>query len=139
METAVTTPLAFGPVLSDEVYQSRVVALYTGLPDQLSPEQETQIRRKSLDFAIDHRLGVGFPADRREAMWQVQQRIHRNHVRVAGALIFTGLFRLLAPTRWAARLGWTQGSSYVRNQFGRVLDPNELEHFLGDPEPFGSG
>ncbi|MBB6183481.1 hypothetical protein [Oleiagrimonas soli] len=31
------------------------------------------LRRAELDITIDHRLGVHFPAERREALWRIQQ------------------------------------------------------------------
>lgn len=128
-------PLPFGTRLSDEKYQRSVAALYKGLPEPPSPEQETAVRRKSLNLAIDHRLGVDFPAARREALWEVQQRIARNHLRVACGLVFTGLFRLLTPTSWLTRQGLGAAGGYVYRQFARVLNPNELAHFLDDDEP----
>ncbi|TDR39655.1 hypothetical protein DFR29_11543 [Tahibacter aquaticus] len=127
-------PLPFGTRLSDERYQRSVAALYNGLPEPPSPEQETAVRRKSLNLAIDHRLGVDFPASRRDALWEVQQRIARNHLRVACGLVFTGLVRLLTPTNWLTRKGLGAAGGYVHRQFARVLSPDELAHFLGDDD-----
>lgn len=127
----------FGTRLSDEQYQRSVTALYRGLPEPPSPEQEAEIRRKSLDLAIDHRLGVDFPAARRDALWEVQQRIARNHLRVACGLVFTGLFRWLTPARWWTHKGLELAGGYVRRQFARVLGPSELAHFLDDDKLCG--
>lgn len=67
-----------GPRLSAEEFERRVVALYqdgSAMPDRA---EESRLRRAEFDLAIDHRLGVDFPADRRGRLWAAQQRVdHR--------------------------------------------------------------
>lgn len=110
-------------------------ALYNGLSGPLSREQYMEVRRESLNLAIDHRLGVDFPSVRRDAMWDVQQRIIHNHYRVVCGLVFTGLFHLLTPTGWLTNKGLSAAGGYVYRQFSRVLSPTELAYFLSDDEP----
>lgn len=62
----------FGRKLSGEEYERRVVELYSGAPPLPDDNQDRALRRRELDLQIDHRLGVDFPAGRRERLFEVQ-------------------------------------------------------------------
>jgi hypothetical protein len=94
-----------------------------------SRDAEREIRRRELDILIDHRLGIGFPSERREALWEAQQRVERKRIRLGlEALAFALLPRLLE--RRANGLAGTA----VR-EYGKVLDEPELRSFLDVSRP----
>src|SRR5215470_11283353 len=64
----------YGPRLTDEEYEKRIISLYRDLPPLPSPDQDREVRRQELNLAIDHRLGRDFPEERRSALWTAQQR-----------------------------------------------------------------
>ena len=117
-------PLDFGTRLSDEEYDRRIVVLRRGLPPVPSPEQDRELRRKELDLAIDHRLGRGFPAERREALWAVQERIEKRRLRLALGYVVRRLFSRLL-TRDADAM-----AAFAAGEYGKVLSKPELRRFL---------
>lgn len=114
--------------LSGEEYDRRVVALHKHLPPVPSPEQQRQVRRSELELAIDHRLGVEFPRERRDALWAVHERAERRRVRL---LLWHMMSRLIPGVleRRASRL-----AGFLTNEYAKVLSPEELELFLGDDD-----
>src|SRR5580704_10542882 len=72
----------YGPRLTDEEYERQILSLHQTLPPLPSPDQDREARRQELELAIDHRLGRGFPRDRRSALWAVQQHIERKRLRL---------------------------------------------------------
>ena len=117
-----------GPRISGEEYDRRIVALQEGLPPVPSREQAQRVRRAALDLAIDHRLGQEFPADRREALWAIQQRVDGRQWR----LIFKYLLR-----RFFAKslVRGAQGlAASVVSEYAKVLSKPELESFFGKEE-----
>lgn len=77
-----------GPKLPAEEYERRIVALYTDGPAMPDREEEARLRRAEFELAIDHRLGVAFPAERRDRLWAAQQGINRRRA----WYLFKGLF-----------------------------------------------
>lgn len=69
--------LDYGPRLSDEEYDRKIVELHRGLPPLPSEEQDREVRRRELELAIEHRLGRDFPAARRQELFAVQQRLEK--------------------------------------------------------------
>lgn len=69
--------LEHGPRLSVEEYERRVVALHEGGPAMPTRDEDLRLRRAEFELAVDHRLGVKFPAVRRERLWAAQQRMER--------------------------------------------------------------
>lgn len=115
-----------GPRLSGPEYDRRIVALHSGLPPRLGRNQQTELRRVELELSIDYRLGVDFPADRRDQLWAVAQRIERRRLR----LIFRYLMRRLRPH--GTEMGAADMAGYLVQEYSRVLNETELEAFLGD-------
>jgi hypothetical protein len=120
-----TPKLLQGRRLTDEDYRRAVVALQSRQPATPTPEQDRTARRAELNLRIDHRLGVDFPAHRREKLWAVQERLEK---------------RMLGLTAWRW-LSWlwpdvleNQAQDlarlFVRDHAG-VLTPPELEHYFG--------
>ena len=124
-----------GKRLPAEEYERRLVELYADLPPVPTPEQGRGIRRRELNLAIDRRLGTDFPADRRAALWEVQEKVERRR----GWLLLRHLIRRLVPgslERGSARL-----ADFLISEYSKVLDPEELESFFGEelrgPPPSG--
>jgi len=119
-----TRTVDFGRKLSGEEYERRAVALYSGAPPLSEENQDRELRRRELDLQIDHRLGVDFPVERREKLFEVQCGLDRVDV---GSLI-----------RYA--LGWVMPSFLVRHArflaedtvraYGKVLSEEKLRAFL---------
>jgi hypothetical protein len=115
-----------GPRLSDEEYEKRIFAIYDALPPMPSREAERDVRRRELDVLIDHRLGVRFPSERRDALWHAQEQIEQRRSRIG----IETLARALLPSKLHSR---TSGlARFAVNQYAKVLNSEELERFLGD-------
>lgn len=105
----------FGPKLTRDDYERRIVALHEGAPPMPDAERERRTRRGELDLLIDYRLGQRFPESRREALWRAQQRLDKRRVwhLLAGILAHPR-----DPSAAVAR-------AQVRG-FAEVLNPAEL-------------
>jgi hypothetical protein len=118
----------YGPTLSTEEHERRLVALHSALPPVPTRAQRTATRRAELELAIDRRLGVGFPQDRREALWAVAERVERRRL----GLVLLYLLRRLVPgllPRGARSL-----ARFLVRDYGKVLTPDELVAFFGEDE-----
>jgi hypothetical protein len=123
----------YGPRLTGEEYDRRIVALHSELPPIPSREQDRRVRRASLNLAIDHRLGRNFPRDRRDALWKVQERLDRKRIKLMGTYLLKRLFRqTLAPEARGL-------AGYVIDQYATVLDSSDLESFFGTEELHNPG
>lgn len=116
--------LDYGPRLSDEEYQKRIVELHSGVPAAPSADQDRSLRRQELELAIDYRLGRDFPSERREALWSVRQQIERKRLRLA----FRYLLRRLIPGQLAR--GAQSLAAYAADEYATVLSTPELLRFL---------
>lgn len=116
--------LDFGPRLTDEEYQRRIVQLHGDLPASHSEQRDEEVRRQELELAIDHRLGCDFPRERREALWSVQQRIENRRLRLA----LKYLLRRILP-RYLAH-GAQSLATYAADEYATVLSVPELRRFL---------
>jgi hypothetical protein len=114
----------FGSRLTGEEYERRILSLYRDLPPMPSPEQDRGVRRKELNLTIDHRLGRGFPEERRSALWAVQQRIEKKRLRLG----MKYLLRQLAAKLFAGDAQALAG--YAAEEYATVLTPGELQRFL---------
>lgn len=113
----------FGPKLSRDEYERRIVALHEGAPPLPDKDAERRTRRGELDLLIDYRLGQRFPDSRREALWQAQERLDKRRVwhLLAGILAH--------PTDPSAAVARAQ----VRG-FAKVLTREELRALLDFPD-----
>src|SRR5574337_1317667 len=118
----------YGPRLTDEEYDRKIIELHSDLPPVPTREQERQVRRQELELAIEHRLGRDFPRQRREALWAIQQQVERKR----GRLIFKNLLRRVFGKSLARD---AQGlASYLVHEYAKVLSKAELESFFGEEE-----
>lgn len=119
-----TQAVNFGPRLSGEEYERRVVALYSGAPSLPDENQDRELRRRELDLQIDHRLGVDFPPERRERLFEVQCGLDQVGL---GSLIRYALGRVMPSflVRHAHFLADDTARAYAE-----VLSEEELRQFL---------
>lgn len=122
-----TADLGYGPRLTDEEYDRAIVALQERLPPMPSREEDRAARRAQLDLAIDHRLGRRFPQAKRDALWQVLQRVERRRLRLIGRYLVARVFPF--GPRERARAGRGLAGALVE-QFSQVLSDRELESFF---------
>lgn len=115
----------YGPRLTADEYERRIVELHRGLTPMPTEAQDREVRRLALDLKIDHRLRRDFPRERREALWAIQQRIEKKRLWLALRYFLRRLFpRNLA--RGAQRL-----AGYMVDEYAKVLSARELECFFG--------
>lgn len=122
-----------GRRLPVDEYQARVVALQSTLPPTPTREQERAARRAALDLAIDHRLGVDFPKQRRESLWVVQERLEKRRLWTLLKLGWANLFH-----RGHAHTARALARSAVAD-YAKVLSKAELEAFFGKEEAASPG
>ena len=120
--------LGYGPCISIEEYEKKTHDLYNQLPPEPSREQDEQVRRHELELTIDHRLGINFPHERREALWAVQQQVERKRLWLIGRY----LLKCILPSSIAK--GAQQLADGVVKEYSKVLSRKELEHFFGESE-----
>lgn len=110
-----------GPRLSRREYERGIIALHEqpGLSG-------AQIRRAELELAIDHRLGTAFPADRREALWRIQQRLPDGPLGLIASWVTGWLSRPWLERRTA------RTARHLVASWATVLDAQELRDFLGE-------
>lgn len=116
--------LEYGPRLTDAEYEKQIVSLYRSLPPMPSPEQDQKTRQQELNLAIDHRLGRGFPEERRAALWAVQQRIEKKRLSLAAKYLLRRFVSGLL-IRHAQSL-----AGYAAAEYAKVLSPEEVRRFL---------
>lgn len=107
-----------GPTISGEEYDERVVKLHTDRP-RFSVDDEIALQRAELSIMIDHRLGICFPYDRRDDLWDAQQSIQKRK----GRLFLLILLRMV---------GFDRLSKIVWEEFSKVLDSDEMLDFFGE-------
>ena len=117
-----------GPRLSQKAYERRIVELYSGLPPSPDKEQEARIRRRELDLTIDHRLGKNFPQARRDALWEIQQRVEKKRIR----LTLYWLTRFISGNLLYRRAN--KVAQFVVEEYAKVLTREELHAYFGKEE-----
>ena len=117
-----------GRRLSDDEYEMGIIKIYNELPPDPTREQEEAVRRQELELTIDRRLGVDFPSSRREALWDVQSRVERKHLRFVAQSLVVRLF-----SEPLAGLAQKLACGLV-TEYARVLTRPELEMFFGADE-----
>ena len=82
---------------------------------------ELQVR---IRHAIDYRLGIDFPAARREALWAVQEWVERKRLRLALKYFLRKMI-----TRWFVR-DVRKLTGFLVDEYAKVLSKDELERFF---------
>ncbi len=86
--------------------------------------QERAARRQELNLAIDHRLGVDFPSDRRDALWAIQEQVEKKRTR----LVFKYLLRRIF-SGWLIR-DVQNLTDFMIDEYAKVLTSEELENYF---------
>ncbi len=115
---------SYGPRLSDEDYEQRLVKLYESLPAMPDRREEEIVRRQELGLKIDNRLGCEFPAHLREALWKIQCDIEKRRLRLAGKYLLKRLF-----SRSIAKDADNLANALV-DEYAKVLSKADLERFF---------
>ena len=117
-----------GPRLTGEEYDRRITKLYCDLPPAPTKEQEVEVKRQELNLAVDHRLGQDFPLSRREALWAIQQRVEKKHIKL--------MFKHFLKRFFAKSLAHdAQGlAGYLVAEYAKELSQSELEAYFGKEE-----
>jgi len=111
--------LPYGPTITQQQLEARVLALHNNAPPIPTPQQDRRIRHGELNAMIDHKLGVEFPVDRRERLWDVQQRLDRKRL----LHVLKGFItNPLSPSE-------ALDKPKIRG-FAQVLNENELQAFF---------
>src|SRR5437016_5464402 len=118
----------YGPRLSQRDYERRITELYSGISPTPSREEEERLRRRELDLTIDHRLGQDFPRERREALWQIQQRVEKKRLRLTLHWLASFISRL-----WLYRRA-NRVAKFIVDEYAKVLSKEELRAYFGAEE-----
>ena len=115
-----------GRRLTQREYEQAIVGLYTSQPPAPGRAGDANVRRRELDLTIDHRLGIDFPPDRRDALWRIQQRIERKRLKLAASWLASLVMPRVLDKR-ANRV-----AQFVLREYAQVLTPEEMQAYFGD-------
>lgn len=114
----------YGPRLSEADYEKQVSGLYLGLPPVLSHDQERALHRRQFELAIDYRLGCGYPQQRRDALWEIQQRVDKKRLWLAPVY----LIKSILPGTFERKAHGLAG--FMVKEYAKVLNQEELNQFF---------
>lgn len=106
-----------GPCITLEEYEERIIKLHDRII--LSKDDEEFIEKGELSITVDYRLGICFPYDRRDDLWDAQQRIAKRTDR----LFLLILLKLV---------GFNKLGKIVIEEYSKVLTPDEMVDYFGD-------
>jgi hypothetical protein len=116
--------LNYGPRLSDDEYEKRIIELHRGLPLMPTKDQDREVRRRELELAIDHRLGRDFPRERREALWAIKERVEKRRLWLGVKFLVKKLFARNI-NREAQGL-----AAYMVDEYAKVLTKDEVRSYF---------
>lgn len=116
--------LGHGPRIDDGDYDRKIIELYSKLPPNPTRDQYNSVRRAEFQLAIDHRLGINFPADRREMLSSINDRVDRKRLR----LIFKYLLRKIFTGWFVSDV--RKMTNFMIDEYAGVLNNDELESFF---------
>lgn len=113
--------LNHGDRLNIDEYHQRLAELYATAPASPDRMQTRALDRAELDLVIDHRLGIRFPRERRDALWATQEQIRARR----GILLLSAVFGRLLPLSQKR-----SAAQRVEAEYAKVLGAEELRRFL---------
>ena len=116
--------LGYGPRLSGREYEKKIVELHSGMPPSPGREEEARVRRRELDLAVDHRLGKDFPKEKRDALWEIQQRVEKKRMH----LVFRWLFHFISYKPLYKKANRLAG--FLVDEYAKVLTKDEIVAFF---------
>jgi hypothetical protein len=94
------------------------------LPPMPTKDQDRQVRQMELNLAIDHRLGRDFPLERREALWNILQRVEKKRLWLA---LKYPLRRFFSKSLARDAQGL---AGFLVDEYAKVLTQSELNSFF---------
>lgn len=116
-----------GRRLSQREYEVAIADLHSH-PTAAKNDRDAYVRRRELDITIDFRLGINFPASRRDDLWRVQQSIEERRLKSTAMWIVGAL----TPKRLFT--GANGVAKFVVDQYATVLTAEELRAYFGSEE-----
>jgi len=116
--------LGHGPRLNDSDYDRKIIELYSALPVSPTKGEYNSVRRAEFQLAIDHRLGVNFPAERREMLWKIHERVDRKRFRLLFKYILRKIF-----TGWFIR-DVRKLTGFMIDEYSKALNRDEVDSFF---------
>lgn len=115
----------YGPTLSDDEYQRKIVELHATEGRRTECLSAQELRHEELELDINHKLGRDFPRDRRQALWEIVQRVEERR----GRLLWISLLQRIVPFGF---LPWRANAlaRYLADQYQGVLSREETEALL---------
>ncbi|WP_111656030.1 hypothetical protein [Isoalcanivorax indicus] len=87
-----------GRRLSKGEFERLIVALNSALPENPEPLDLRALARREFEAMINYRLGEDFPLERRQILWDIQQRYQRGMI--------NSMALLLSKKLLETRLNW---------------------------------
>ena len=88
-------------------------------------EIEKTLKAKEFSLAIDHKLGVNFPVEKRGALWNAKQRVERQRIRLVGRFLKNYILKREFADGMQVML------DQMKKEFSKVLTDEELQAFMG--------
>lgn len=125
-----------GKRLTLKEYEHAIVSLYEGQPPMPSKVQETATRKAELNLNIDYRLGVDFPAERREQMWHAAQQTEKSRLSMAFSIIKSYIARGRGHEKHmdGSEKDADVLTQQVMKHYSKVLDKEEMHQYFGPEE-----
>jgi len=94
-----------------------------------SKEEDREIRRKELNLAIDHRLGIKFPQNRRDQLWEVKEHVERRRLSLGLKYVFKKVLMRKAVSKGLVDKANGLAGIMV-DEFAKILNTQELYRFF---------
>jgi len=118
----------YSPRLSEQEYEQGIAELYKQAAEgQLSAAPQNPdniIKEKEFQLTIDYRLGINFPAEKREALWKAKERAEMQKLRLIGKYFKVSLKKRAFADGMQIML------ERMMEEFSKVLTPDELNAFM---------
>lgn len=121
--------LGYDECISGKEYDRRIAELHRHASPMPSKEEDREIRRKELNLAIDHRLGVKFPQNRRDQLWEVMEHVERKRLWLGLKYVFKKMLIRKALSKGLVHKANGLAEIMV-DEFGKILNTQELYHFF---------
>lgn len=126
----------YGPRLSGREYDEAVTSLAKEYDKALPSKDDSRLRRQELELKIDATLGINFPSDRREQLWQVAQEIEAERWKLVLIAAKTHLKTLFSGGNHSEASDFGALESFVTSKYRKALTEDETRQFLtGNERP----